>query len=575
MRRSFVFLTSTIFLFILSQPLRGLAGGEEAVVSTELSKSMAAEGRVVVCVQLEDTAAGNDSLRVRCEKYARCQELFLRSLVAGNYRLRYRYLYSPVVVLELVGAGALARLGKAPGVKRVEPDIEGGGGLLQSLQLTRTNRVHSFGIEGEGTVVAFLDTGIDENNENFDGAIIHQYHFMRSGDDEGEGAPDGHGHGSHVAGILASRGLSAPRGVAPAASLVIVKVLDDENRGFASDWARGVEHVIELHDADNGIRVDVINMSLQTDSEYAGSCDGARLAFSNACGVARSKGISVLTCGGNNGSTTELTMPGCFSTTTTIGSVMDTPPLRLSSFTSRTADLSLLAPGQPILSVGLNGGTRTRSGCSMAVPHVAGLYCLLRQVDPALSPDELDDLVAETGVDIFDEGTGLSFPLIDAEAAVARLTGNDCNENGRGDDLDIEPGGGSEDCNGNGIPDECDIASGFSLDADGDGVADECSAIPVFHRGDTNDDGLIDLADGVVVFAFLFLGAATPGCLDSVDADNDGQVEITDGIWILAYLFSGGSPPPSPGAPPGSCGPDTESPGSVGNLGCESYSNCQ
>ena len=164
------------------------------------------------------------------------------------------------MVLELLKPSVLDRLRQAPGVERAEPDLEGGGGLLQSRQLTGTNRVHSLGIEGDGTVVAILDTGIDDGNENFDGAIIHQYHFTSSGDEVGEGAPDENGHGSHVAGILASRGLSAPRGMAPAASLVVVKVLDDDNRGFASDWARGVEHVIELHDADNGIRVDVINM---------------------------------------------------------------------------------------------------------------------------------------------------------------------------------------------------------------------------------------------------------------------------------------------------------------------------
>ena len=575
MRHISFFLTTIACFFILSLHLCRLRGDEEPAVSAELSRSLAEKGSVVVCVQLRDPSPGSDSLSERCAKYARSQELFLAALDPGGYRLRYRYRYSPVVVIEVLKPSVLSRLSRSARVKNAKPDLEGGGGLQQSLQLTRTNRVHSFGIEGAGTVAAVLDTGIDDDNENFEGAILHQYHFTGSGSEQGEGASDGHGHGSHVAGILASRGLSAPQGMAPAASLIIVKVLDDENRGFTSDWARGVEHIIELHDTDNGIRVDVINMSLQTDTEYAGSCDGSRQAFSNACGVARSRGISVLTCGGNNGSTTEMTMPGCFSTTTTIGSVVDTPPLRLSDFTSRTADLRLLAPGQPILSVGLNGGTRTRSGCSMAVPHVAGLYCLLRQVDPSISPWELDELASQTGQDIFDEGTGLQFPLINSEAAIARLRGNDCNENGVGDDRDIAAGGGSEDCNENGIPDECDISGGRSRDEDGNGVPDECFFSPLFYRGDTNDDGLIDLADGVTVFVFLFLGSVSPGCLDSVDVDNDGRVEITDGIKVLAYLFSGGAHPPDPGVPPGPCGPDTEAPGSPGNLGCESYSSCQ
>ncbi|MCH2367236.1 MAG: hypothetical protein MK554_08495 [Planctomycetes bacterium] len=165
--------------------------------------------------------------------------------------------------------------------------------------------------------------------------------------------------------------------------------------------------------------------------------------------------------------------------------------------------------------------------------------------------------------------------MIDSEAAVARHTGNDCNGNGIGDDLDVGRGGGSEDCNENGLPDECDISAGTSRDADGNGIPDECFFAPVFHRGDTNDDGFVDLADGVTVFIFLFLGDTIIYCLDSADIDNNERVESTDGIRILVYLFAGGEPPAEPGVPPGSCGSDTEEPGTPGHLGCASYTSCQ
>ena len=555
--------------------LASLGAEDPSGISLEVSRRLEAQGRTVVCVELLDPSLKEDSLQVRCRKYARSQELLLKTLLAGDCHLRYRYRYSPVVVLELTDPSALLRLKKAAGVKKVELDLEGRGGLLQSLQLTRANSVHQAGVEGGGTVAAVLDTGIDADNDNFEGAVIHQYHFNGAGSRVGEGAVDGNGHGSHVAGILASRGVSAPGGMAPAASLVVIKVLDDSNRGFASDWAMGVEHVIELHDADNGIRVDVINMSLETDSEYAGHCDGVSRAFSSACAAARSRGISVLSCGGNNGSTTRLTLPGCFASTTTVGSVWDTPPDRVSEFTNRTANVALMAPGQPILSVWLNGATRSRSGCSMAVPHVAGLYCLLREVDPAVSPEELDLVAAQTGVEVFDEATGLSFPRINAEAAVAQLSGNDCNGNGVGDDLDLAAGGGSEDCNKNGVPDSCDIAGGTSVDDDGDGIPDECFTRPVFYRGDTTGDGFLDLTDGISIFVYLFMGTVFPQCLDAADVDNNGNVDITDGVSLLVFLFAGGEPPPEPGIPPGDCGPDTELPATPGNLGCESYSGCQ
>ncbi|MEE3181913.1 MAG: hypothetical protein VX288_08405 [Planctomycetota bacterium] len=196
-------------------------------------------------------------------------------------------------------------------------------------------------------------------------------------------------------------------------------------------------------------------------------------------------------------------------------------------------------------------------------------------MDPAVSPEELDLVAAQTGVEVFDEATGLSFPRINAEAAVAQLSGNDCNGNGVGDDLDLAAGGGSEDCNKNGVPDSCDIAGGTSVDDDGDGIPDECFTRPVFYRGDTTGDGFLDLTDGISIFVYLFMGTVFPQCLDAADVDNDGNVDISDGVSLLVFLFAGGEPPPEPGIPPGDCGPDTELPATPGNLGCESYSGCQ
>jgi len=102
----------------------------------------------------------------------------------------------------------------------------------------------------------------------------------------------------------------------------------------------------------------------------------------------------------------------------------------------------------------------------------------------------------------------------------------------------------------------------------------ECDERNVFHRGDTSDDGTMDLSDGVAILGFLFLGSSAPGCLETADVNNSGGVDISDGIAVLNNLFLSGAPPEDPGTPPAPCGPDPDEPGSAGDIGCDADSSC-
>ena len=124
------------------------------------------------------------------------------------------------------------------------------------------------------------------------------------------------------------------------------------------------------------------------------------------------------------------------------------------------------------------------------------------------------------------------------------------------------------DCNTNRVPDECDVASGASADADRDGIPDECSAPAIFHRGDPNDDGEVNLTDVISLLDHLFRGGAEPRCLMAGDSDADGVANLTDAVFVLDFLFRGGPPPPQPGPPPDPCGAGTRV------LPCEGYSSC-
>ena len=94
-------------------------------------------------------------------------------------------------------------------------------------------------------------------------------------------------------------------------------------------------------------------------------------------------------------------------------------------------------------------------------------------------------------------------------------------------------------------------------------VADGGSAL--FRRGDTNQDGEVNVSDPVRVLLFLFAGNQTPPCLETADVDDSGDVAITDAVYLLSYLFGRGL---APAAPFRECGLDpTEDALSCGDYG--------
>ena len=136
--------------------------------------------------------------------------------------------------------------------------------------------------------------------------------------------------------------------------------------------------------------------------------------------------------------------------------------------------------------------------------------------------------------------------------------------------LDGEPPGprGDEICD-NGIDDDEDGA----VDCDDDDCSEEAACqgppTPTFVRGDSDDNGILNLTDAIFNLNYLFVGGSQPGCFDASDADNNGSLQLTDGIFILNYLFLGGRAPPEPN---GACGPDPTEP--ADGLGCETFNSC-
>ena len=339
-----------------------------------------------------------------------------------------------------ITAANLEQLEHDPNVVSITADLPGGGALAESVPLIGGNLVRGMGYTGAGVTVAVLDSGIARSHPDFAGAVVDEHCNCRNSDGTGccpngqveqsgpGAAADDHGHGTAVSGVLAGRGAVASFGVAPGVQIVAVKVLDRNNR-FAgtSQVLSGLDWLMTNHP-----EVRVVNMSLLTDSHFAGSCDGLFGAFRQAIETLRSRGTLVFACSGNTGSASSMGSPACVSATVAVGAVWDAaqPGVdcggsivadRVTCFSDSDPTLDLLAPGALIRTSGFTGGTLTTSGTSFASPHAAGAAAVLIGLMPSLTAEQVESLLKATGKRLVDSKNGIVTPRVDVFAAVQSL----------------------------------------------------------------------------------------------------------------------------------------------------------
>ena len=125
---------------------------------------------------------------------------------------------------------------------------------ISPSKIINADKLWEKGIDGRGINVAVIDSGIDKNHPDLIGRVIAEKNFLA---DEIT-TDDLLGHGTMVAGIIAGSGAASGgkyKGIAPAASLISVKVIDSKGDGKVSDIIAGIEWAIY-----NG--ADVLSLSL-------------------------------------------------------------------------------------------------------------------------------------------------------------------------------------------------------------------------------------------------------------------------------------------------------------------------
>jgi subtilisin family serine protease len=220
-------------------------------------------------------------------------------------------------------------------------------------------------------IVAISDTGIDLDHPdlaaNVDTSL--DYDFVH-GDDV---ADDDHGHGSHVAGIVAAE-INNMVGIAGLQQVTLMAVKSLNRLGFGRDsWlAPGI-----IYAADNGAKV--INCS------WGGT--GYSTTIKNAVDYAFDQGALVVAAAGNSGSS-QSHYPAAYNKALGVAA-LETCTTRASYSNFGNQNVLIAAPGSDIYSTYKNGGYATFDGTSMAAPHVTGVVAAYYSYNPSLTLEQV------------------------------------------------------------------------------------------------------------------------------------------------------------------------------------------
>jgi subtilisin family serine protease len=414
------------------------------------------EVRVVVTLRtifnIDAEVSGTLVGRAQRSEIRRLRDQFINTAVGYDPSSLKTYESLPFVALSVNTTG-LAWLQSSTTVLGIEEDRLHQPGMAESLVLVQADQAWAAGYQGTGQTVAVLDTGVDKNHGMLTGKVVSEACYSTNYVPHGAtslcpgGASNstannsalpcasGCAHGTHVAGTVAGNavpfGAKTLSGVARDARLIAIQVFtrftspsicDPDTtclRAYTSDILSGLNRVYELR---NTYSIAAANLSLgggQYNSEA--SCDSANSSYKTAIDLLRAANIASVISSGNAGYNGSLSAPACISTAVSVGATSDTTT-EIASFSNTAPFLKLLAPGMSITSATPSGGYGTWNGTSMAAPHVAGAWAVLRQRATSATVPALLNALQTSGQALTDGRNGLSFRRIRVFDALQLVT---------------------------------------------------------------------------------------------------------------------------------------------------------
>ena len=313
-------------------------------------------------------------------------------------------------------------------------EVEVQRGMTQNIKHVNANKAWNEGYTGKGVLVGVIDTGVnfhkDLEKNLWDGGEEYPNHGYNTFENSHD-VHDGFNHGTHCAGIICGDGTSGTQtGIAPDATVMCIKVMDDAGGGNANTVCSGIEFAIE-HGAD------VLNMSLGFPNASMSTREALRQTYENALEA----NVSIMTAVGNDGML-NLTFPvpnsvrvpgGCPppwlhpDQQVNPGGLSACIAVSAVNYYNVVADFSsrgpftwqtssyedypylpgreiglirpdVCAPGVGIISCSNtnSGGYISMDGTSQATPCVTGVVCLMLQKKPYLTPAQICEALETT-----------------------------------------------------------------------------------------------------------------------------------------------------------------------------------
>ncbi len=381
----------------------------------------------------------SDEMTIHAQRYriAVAQDGVRQALRGLRHRVVREFRTIPLLAIE-ASPDSLRMLEAMRGVVvRVHDDALLAPSLIDSGPLIGALASWNVGLDGTGTVIAIVDTGVDKNHPFLAGKVIEEACFSSTTTDFSTTCPNGFdeqtgqgsgvpcpvpdcAHGTHVAGIAAG-GLGIARG----ASIIAVQVFSRGSTSaacaggpppciaaFTADVLAGLDYTYGRRAAHN---VAAVNLSLGGGRFFA-PCDGnpTKAMIDNL----RAAGIATVVASGNDGFTDSLGAPACVSTAVSVAATTKRDGVWI--WSNVASFLSLFTPGASIVSSVPGEGFVAADGTSMAAPHVAGAFAILRQAFPGATVSQMLEALQATGRPITDV-TGITRPRVQVDAALASL----------------------------------------------------------------------------------------------------------------------------------------------------------
>ena len=355
---------------------------------------------------------------------------WLSNMVTCTTNKDYVYLLSEHHDVKIIGHNKTQFLLWDENAKNTEPQR----GMSQNIKHVYADKAWKEGYTGKGVIVGVIDTGVnfhkDLEKNLWDGGEEYPNHGYNTFNNSHD-ITDGYNHGTHCAGTICGDGTSGTQtGIAPDATIICVKVMDDGGAGNANTVCSGIEFAIE-HGAD------VLNMSLGFPNASMSTREALRQTYEKALEA----NVAIVTAVGNDGMLSlscpvpnsvrvpggcpppwlhpdQQVNPGGLSACIAVSAV---------NYSNKVADFSskgpftwqtssyedypylpgreiglirpdVCAPGVGIISCSNtnSSGYQSMDGTSQATPCVTGVICLMLQKKPYLTPAQICEALETT-----------------------------------------------------------------------------------------------------------------------------------------------------------------------------------